>query len=160
MEKKRTKRACKILFQNRGINYWNFWHSGINTLVDQLFLSGSINFKMVADQLMVNCRPITSISNENIAKICNFARSDHRLTIREMADALNSSSYAIRSILTEDLNTLNSFRNCVRRADRATTSCAPEMIQVLLLISQIENFVEKEGVWFHWKLQGKYEEGS
>lgn len=37
-------------------------------------------------------------------KARDLLRSDRRLTIREMADELNLSFYAVQSILTEDLN--------------------------------------------------------
>ena len=56
-----------------------------------VFLSGSINFKMAVNLSMMFLWPSTSIANENIATIRNFVRSDRRLTIREMVDALNLS---------------------------------------------------------------------
>ena len=49
-------------------------------------------------------RPSTSKTNENIVKVRDLVRSIHRLTIREMANELNLSFYAVQSILSEDLN--------------------------------------------------------
>lgn len=49
-------------------------------------------------------RPSSSKTDENIVKVRDLVRSDRRLTIREMADELNLSFYAVQSILTENLN--------------------------------------------------------
>ena len=48
-------------------------------------------------------RPSTSKTDENIVKVRDVVRSDRRLTIREMSHELNSSFYAVQSILTKDL---------------------------------------------------------
>ena len=47
--------------------------------------------------------PSTSISNENMVKTCDFVRSGHRLTIREIGDELDLSSYTVQSILLAKL---------------------------------------------------------
>ena len=46
-------------------------------------------FNEAIDDDLLSDIPPTSITNENIAYIRNLARSDQRLTIREMADELN-----------------------------------------------------------------------
>ena len=47
---------------------------------------------------------LRSITNENIALTRDLARSNRRLTSREMAGASNLLFCAIRSIPTEDMN--------------------------------------------------------
>ena len=44
------------------------------------------------------------MTNENIAKTHTLIRSDHRLTIREMANVLNLTFYAIQLSLTQDMD--------------------------------------------------------
>ena len=70
--------------------------------------------------------PIWQISNENIAKYRNLARSDHQLTIRETADELNLCFYAI---LTKDFNLVECSpihsEIVVTRAERTRTSSVP-----------------------------------
>jgi len=48
--------------------------------------------------------PSTSRTEENIAKICQTLRENHRLTVRSIADQVNINRETVRKILTEDLD--------------------------------------------------------
>ncbi|KAJ4450764.1 hypothetical protein ANN_02194 [Periplaneta americana] len=71
-----------------------------------VFLSGSTESKMATNQSKMTpgpaSYPLKKKNNENIAKVRDLA--DCRLKIREMADELNLSFYAVQSILIKDLN--------------------------------------------------------
>ena len=49
-------------------------------------------------------RPATSRTEENIAKICQIARENRRLTVRSIAEQVNIDRETVRKILTEGLD--------------------------------------------------------
>jgi predicted HTH transcriptional regulator len=49
-------------------------------------------------------QPATSRTEENIAKICQIVRENHRLTVRSTAEQVNINRETVRKILTEDLD--------------------------------------------------------
>jgi len=49
-------------------------------------------------------RPSTSKTQENVERIGEMIRSNRRLTIREISDAMNISYGSIQNILTTDMN--------------------------------------------------------
>jgi len=49
-------------------------------------------------------RPATSRTEENIAKIRQILRENHRLTVRSIAEQVNIDRETVRKILTEDLD--------------------------------------------------------
>jgi len=48
--------------------------------------------------------PATSRTEENIAKVCQIVRENHRLTVRSIAEQVNIDRETVRKILTEDLD--------------------------------------------------------
>ena len=68
--------------------------------IKYILVLGSINFKMAANQLMM-VHWMAEPTNENISKSRNLKRFNVRLEIREMADELNLSFYAVQSTLVE-----------------------------------------------------------
>jgi len=49
-------------------------------------------------------RPATSRTEENIAKIRQIVRENHRLNVRSIGEQVNIDREAVRKILTEDLD--------------------------------------------------------
>ena len=49
-------------------------------------------------------RPATSRTEENIAKVLQIVRENHRLTVRSIAQQVNIDRETVRKILTEDLD--------------------------------------------------------
>ena len=49
-------------------------------------------------------RPATSRTEENIAKICQIVRENHRLTVRSITEQVTIDRETVRKILTEDLD--------------------------------------------------------
>jgi len=50
-------------------------------------------------------RPATSRTEENIAKVRQIVRENHRLTVRSAAEQVNIDRETVRKTLTEDLDT-------------------------------------------------------
>ncbi|XP_066602558.1 protein GVQW3-like [Prorops nasuta] len=48
-------------------------------------------------------RPTTDKTDENVNRVCEVLRSDRQLTIRNIADTVNMSTFAVHGIVTEDL---------------------------------------------------------
>ena len=48
-------------------------------------------------------RPATSRTEENIVKVRQIVRENHRLTVRSIAEQVNIDRVTLRKILTEDL---------------------------------------------------------
>jgi len=48
--------------------------------------------------------PATGRTEENIAKVCQIARENRRLTVRSIAEQVNIDRETVRKILTEDLD--------------------------------------------------------
>jgi len=48
--------------------------------------------------------PVTSRTEENIAKFCQIVRENRRLTVRSIAEQVNINRETVRKILTEDLD--------------------------------------------------------
>jgi len=48
--------------------------------------------------------PATSRTEENIAKVCQIVRENHRLTVRNIAEQVNIDRETVRKILIEDLD--------------------------------------------------------
>jgi len=55
--------------------------------------------------------PATSRTEENIAKVHQIVRKNHRLTVRSIAEQVNINRETVRKILTEDLD----MRKCVQK---------------------------------------------
>jgi len=49
-------------------------------------------------------RPVTSRTEENIVKVHQIVRENHRLTVRSIAGQVNIDRETVRKILTEDLD--------------------------------------------------------
>ena len=49
-------------------------------------------------------RPATSITEENIAKVCQIMCENRRLTLRSIAEQVNIARETVRKVLTEDLD--------------------------------------------------------
>jgi len=49
-------------------------------------------------------RPATSRNEENITKVHQMVRENHRLTVRSIAEQVNIDRETVRKILTEDLD--------------------------------------------------------